>query len=88
MIALIVTGQIAKIQSQRHFITGTSSILSKQYDYFLSCTDIEEWQGRQDRAKDELKKQTKLKVTQALEEIKVGLNNMFFLDMFFQTLRE
>ena len=41
------------------------------------CTDIGEWQGRQDGAKDELKAQTKLKVTQALEEIKVDLNNMF-----------
>ena len=43
----------------------------------LSCTDIGEWQGRQDGAKNELKKQTKLKVTQALEEIKVDPNNMF-----------
>ena len=77
MIALIVTGQIAKIQSQRHFITDTSSFLSKQYDYSPSCTDIGEWQGRQDGAKNELKKQTKLKVTQALEEIKVDPNNMF-----------
>jgi len=39
--------------------------------YTLRPLDIGEWQGRQDGAKDELKKQTKLKVTQALEEIKV-----------------
>ena len=33
--------------------------------------DTAEWQGRQDRAQIELKRLTKLKVTEALEEIKV-----------------
>ena len=37
----------------------------------ISLPDTPEWQTRQDAARYELKRLTKLKVTQALEEIKV-----------------
>ena len=37
----------------------------------ISLPDTPEWQARQDAARYELKRLTKLKVTQALEEIKV-----------------
>jgi len=42
-----------------------------QGKYTLRPKDTAEWQGRQDRAQIELKRLTKLKVTEALEEIKV-----------------
>ena len=40
-------------------------------EIFFCFPDTAEWQGRQDRAQIELKRLTKLKVTEALEEIKV-----------------